>query len=241
MLLIHGITSSSAEFDEVIPRLVDICRPITFDLRGHGDSDKPASGYHYSDYVSDLSAVVTALGLERPLVLGHSLGGIVTLYWAGSNPGIARELIIEDSPLRSGEGFRKAFDGWLMLNAMPKEVLRAWYAEQHSTWSEALITSRSDAMHVCARAAITELMDASMANQGLDSSDTLAGIAEPVLFLHGDPQTGSMVHPDDIASLPNRIANVSIRGVDGAGHSIHRSHPDEWLQLVRDFIEANGD
>jgi pimeloyl-ACP methyl ester carboxylesterase len=241
MILIHGITSDSAEFDGVIPRLVDTCRPITIDLRGHGESDKPCSGYHYRDYVSDLSTVIAALGLERPLVLGHSLGGIVTLNWAASNPGIARGLIIEDSPLRSGEGFRKAFDGWLMLNAMPKEVLRAWYAEQHPTWNEALIISRSNAMHACARPAITELMNASMANQGIDTSDTLGRIAEPVLFLHGDPHTGSMVHPDDIVSLPDRITNVSVHRVEGAGHSLHRSHPDEWLTLVRDFMNANGD
>jgi pimeloyl-ACP methyl ester carboxylesterase len=241
MVLIHGITSSSAEFDGVIPRLVDVCRPITVDLRGHGESDKPASGYHYEDYVSDLSAVIAALDLERPFVLGHSLGGIVTLFWAASHPGVARGLIIEDPPLRSGEGFRKAFEGWLMLNAMPKEVLRAWYAEQHPTWSQGLLTSRSDAMHACSRAAISELMDASMANEGLDSSDTLARIPEPVLFLHGDPHTGSMVHPDDIASLPHRIDNVSVHGVEGAGHSIHRSHPDVWLELVRDFVKANQD
>ena len=80
-----------------------------------------------------------------------------------------------------------------------------------------------------------------MANQGVDSSDTLGRIVEPVLFLHGDPQTGSMVHPDDTASLPNRIPNVSVHGVEGAGHSIHRSHPDEWLQYVRSFVKDHAD
>lgn len=236
MILIHGITGSSAEFDGVIPRLVEFCRPITFDLRGHGESDKPDSGYHYGDYVRDLSRVITALDLDRPFVLGHSLGGIVSLFWAASSPGVARGLIIEDSPLRSGEGFRNAFEGWLMLNALPKDALRAWYAEQHPGWSQDLVASRTDAMNACSRSAISELMDASMANEGLDSSDTLESIVEPVLFLHGDPQTGSMVHPDDAASLPNRIANVSVHRVESAGHSIHRSHPDEWVGLVRDFV-----
>lgn len=221
MLLIHGITSSSTEFDEVIPHLADICRPITVDLRGHGESDKPASGYHYQDYVSDLTAVIATLGLDAPIVLGHSLGGIITLFWAAENPGAARALIIEDSPLRSGEGFRGAFEGWLELNALPKEVLRAYYAEQHPTWSKALLTARTDAMHACARPAIQELMDASMANKGLDSTDTLANITGRVLFLHGDPSTGGMVHPDDIATLPDRIANVEVHGIQGAGHSIH--------------------
>ncbi len=241
MLLIHGITSSSAEFNGVMPRLVEVCQPITIDLRGHGESDKPASGYHYDDYVRDLSAVIAHLELNRPLVLGHSLGGIVTLFWAATNPGVARGLVIEDSPLRSGGEFRQAFDGWLALNAMPEDMLRAWYAERNPTWNETLVASRSDAMNACARSAILELRDASMANQGLDSSDTLARITEPVLFLHGDPKAGGMVHPDDAATLPQRIPNVTVRRIEGAGHTIHRSHPDEWLRLVRDFVLMHQD
>lgn len=240
MILIHGITSSKAEFDGVIPHLATFCQPITVDLRGHGDSDKPPAGYHYQNYVDDLSAVIDALRLDAPFVLGHSLGGIITMFWAASNPGVARALIIEDAPLRSGEGFRNAFEGWLTLNAMPLVVLQAWYTDQHPTWSESLRTSRAQAMNACSRAAILELMDASMANEGLDSSDTLAKISDPMLFLHGDPNTGSMVHPADIATLPKRIAEVSVHGVEGAGHSIHRSHPDEWLRLVRDFVKQNG-
>lgn len=237
MIMIHGITSSSADFHPVLPGLLEICSPVVVDLRGHGKSDKPAAGYHYRNYVSDLNAVMAALRLHRPIVLGHSLGGIIAMYWAAQNPGVARALIIEDSPLRSGEEFRSAFEGWLALNAMPASGLRAWYATKNPSWSDAILDARTAAMTGTAREAIAELMQASMANEGLDDSPALTQITEPVLYLHGDIEYGSMVHPDDIADLPNRIRKVTVRRVPEAGHTIHRSHPAAWLDQVRAFVQ----
>ena len=67
LVMVHGITSSGADFDHVATRLTDISTPITIDLRGHGGSDKPGRGYHYSHYVSDLSAVISEMEFERPI------------------------------------------------------------------------------------------------------------------------------------------------------------------------------
>ena len=236
LVMLHGITSSGADFQPVLQELVAFSSPVVVDLRGHGGSDKPAAGYHYRDYVADLNAILEALSLAGPIVLGHSLGGIIAMYWAAQHPGVARALVIEDSPLRSGEEFRSAFEGWLALNAMPPAELRAWYAAKNPTWSDAILDTRTAAMASTARAAITELMQASMANDGLDDSPALTQITEPVLLLHGDIEYGSMVHPDDITDLPNRIQDVAIRRVQGAGHTIHRSHSDAWLNHVRDFV-----
>lgn len=240
MLMMHGITSSGADFEPVLPGLLEFCSPIIVDLRGHGLSDKPISGYHYRHYVADLQAVIVALQLDRPIVLGHSLGGIIAMHWAAQHPEAARALIVEDSPLRSGEDFRGAFEGWLALNAMPATELRAWYAKRNSNWTDTILDTRTAAMTGTARAAIAELMQASMANEGLDDSPTLTHFTEPVLYLHGDIEYGSMVHPDDIADLPNRIRAVTVRRVPGSGHTIHRSHPQVWLNHVREFVRENA-
>lgn len=238
LVLIHGITSSGADFHDVATRMTDVATPIAIDLRGHGGSDKPRKGYHYSNYVNDLSAVIDELKLDRPIVLGHSLGGIVAMYWAAENPSTARGIIIEDSPLRSGEGFRDAFEGWLHLNALPEDKLRAWYSEQHPEMTEDMLDYRTHSMMATRREAITELFAASMANDGLDTSGSLSKIADPVLYLHGDPQHGSMMHPDDLAALPARINNVKVREIHGSGHSPHRSHTNEWLHHIRKFISS---
>lgn len=236
VLLIHGISSSSADFNPVIAAMSDFCQPITMDLRGHGASGKPASGYHYSDYIRDLDAVLDHLNMEHPIIVGHSLGGIVTLTWAAQNPGKARALIIEDSPLRSGEDFREAFEGWLQLNALTHETAKAWYAEKNPHWPESTLERRSFDMVNTSRAAILELQQASLSNEGLDSVDGIAAITSPLLFLQGDPKTGSMVHPDDLAALQQSLPQMQIQMFENAGHTIHRSHPDEWLTTVKSFL-----
>lgn len=236
VVLIHGIGSSSGDFQPVIQQMGTFCRPITIDLRGHGASGKPASGYHYSDYVADLVLVLDTLNLQRPIVIGHSLGGIITMMWAAMNPNVPRALIIEDSPLRSGEDFREAFDGWLQLNALPLEVAKDWYAEKNPHWPQAVVERRSFDMVNTARAAIEELQTASLSNEGLDSFDQLGRITAPLLFLQGDPGTGSMVNPEDLIALQKLLPHMQQRFFPGAGHTIHRSHPQEWLASIREFI-----
>lgn len=240
VLLIHGIGSSSGDFNPVISGMSRFCQPITIDLRGHGASGQPASGYHYRDYIRDLEIVLADLQMDRPIILGHSLGGIITLMWAALNPGKPHALIIEDSPLRSGEDFREAFEGWLKLNALSHDQAKAWYAEQNPHWPEAVLEQRSFDMVNTSRAAIEELQAASLSNQGLDTFGDLDKITSPVLFLQGDPGAGSMVHPDDLATLQQLLPQLQVEQFPGAGHTIHRSHPEEWLKRVERFIETLG-
>jgi pimeloyl-ACP methyl ester carboxylesterase len=152
------------------------------------------------------------------------------------HPHAARALIIEDSPLRSGEEFRPAFDGWGTLNAMPFEAVRAYYGSENPHWPGHLVDTRAWDMTRTKAEVIAELREASLANEGLDSRDGLREISAPVLFIHGDRETGSMVHPDDLAALPERLPSVRLARIPGAGHSMHRSHIPEWLTIVSDFM-----
>ena len=237
VLLIHGIGSSSADFNPVITQMGEFCEPVTIDLRGHGASGHPASGYHYRDYIRDLEIVLSDLQMDHPIVLGHSLGGIIALMWAARNPEAPRALIIEDSPLRSGADFKEAFEGWLQLNALSHGVAKAWYADKNPHWPAEIVEQRSFDMVNTAREAILELQAASLSNEGLDSFAGLDRITAPLLFLQGDPEAGSMVVPEDLASLKQVLPQTQIEQYPGAGHTIHRSHPNDWLNSVRGFLQ----
>ncbi len=82
LLLIHGITSSSATWDPVIPGLAEHAHVIAPDLLGHGDSDKPRSDYSLGAFASGLRDLLEHLGHERVTVVGHSLGGGVAMQFA---------------------------------------------------------------------------------------------------------------------------------------------------------------
>ena len=82
LLLVHGITSSSATWDPVIPGLAEHAHVIAPDLLGHGESDKPRTDYSLGAFASGLRDLLEHLGHERVTVVGHSLGGGVAMQFA---------------------------------------------------------------------------------------------------------------------------------------------------------------
>jgi pimeloyl-ACP methyl ester carboxylesterase len=240
LVLIHGITSSGEVWSPVIEPLGAAFTPVTIDLRGHGASGKPPRGYLYDDYIDDLDRAFDALGLERPLIAGHSLGGLVALWWAARHPERAPALVIEDSPLRSGEDFRPAFEGWLRLNAMPLDELRGAYAAERPHWKPEAVDARARQMHQTARPVIEELMADSMANHGVDRLAEIEHVTSPVLFIHGDLDAGGMVHPDDIVALEQRLPNATVRRIPRGSHSMHIETPRAFLELAMPFLQRHA-
>ena len=95
VVLVHGITESAASFDPVIDRLADTNELITLDLRGHGESGL-AAAYDLGAMATDIAAVIGAAGLDRPHLVGHSLGGAAVTA-AGSMLDVASVVDIDQS------------------------------------------------------------------------------------------------------------------------------------------------
>ncbi len=95
VVLVHGITESAASFDPVTERLATTNEVITLDLRGHGESASAAT-YDLGAMAGDVAAVVAAAGVERPHLVGHSLGGAVVTA-AGSALDVASVVDVDQS------------------------------------------------------------------------------------------------------------------------------------------------
>jgi non-heme chloroperoxidase len=93
LLLLHGITDSWRSFDPVLPYLGPQWRAIAPSQRGHGDSDKPATGYRSDDFVADLVALIEALALPPVIVAGHSMGSTHALRLAIDRPDLVRAVV----------------------------------------------------------------------------------------------------------------------------------------------------
>ena len=85
ILFVHGLGQSRLSWDkQIVAGMIDRFRIVTYDLRGHGDSDKPRSSSAYSDgalWGDDLRAVIEQTRLRRPLLVGWSLGGLITGHY----------------------------------------------------------------------------------------------------------------------------------------------------------------
>jgi pimeloyl-ACP methyl ester carboxylesterase len=100
VVLLHGLASNARIWDGVAPRLAGAgLRVIALDQRGHGESDQPSSGYDFASVGRDLEAALAGLGLERPLLVGHSWGANVALQFAADRPGRVAGLVLIDGGL----------------------------------------------------------------------------------------------------------------------------------------------
>lgn len=107
LVLLHAWGESRGSFDLLLPALPWSLRVLAMDQRGHGDADKPATGYALSDYAADVAAFMEAVGLESAILLGSSSGGYVAQQVAVTSPDRLTALVVVGSP-RSLHG-RPAF------------------------------------------------------------------------------------------------------------------------------------
>jgi pimeloyl-ACP methyl ester carboxylesterase len=144
-LLVHGLASNARLWDGVARRLVEAGRSaVAVDLRGHGHSDKPETGYDFATIARDLRALIGALGpgFERPILVGQSWGAGVVLDLAVRSPELTRGIVLVDGGLTD---LRDAFPTWDVcwerlappqLVGMPLSSVEAYFHSAHADWPE---------------------------------------------------------------------------------------------------------
>ncbi len=98
LVFVHGFGNEAHVWDDLAPAVAPYYRTLALDLRGHGDSDRdPEARYDYDFHLADLEAATAALGIERLVLVGHSLGGRIAMLFAGRHPERMAGLVIVDS------------------------------------------------------------------------------------------------------------------------------------------------
>ena len=97
MVLLHALGETRATWAPVVPALAATFRVLSFDLRGHGDSDWPGD-YSFQTMCDDIVSALNKLALRRVTLVGHSMGGVVCYMLAAQHPQTVERLIIEDVP-----------------------------------------------------------------------------------------------------------------------------------------------
>jgi len=108
IVFVHGLTANAFCFQAFADDLAPDHRVFAYDLRGRGDSDKPQEGYSVPIHAADLVELIDELGLERPVIVGHSLGALIGLYFAAHYPEKLSKLVLIDAgaplPWKTPEG-----------------------------------------------------------------------------------------------------------------------------------------
>lgn len=241
VLLVHGWGASHEFFDPQITALCDDYRVVPVDLRGHGKSDKPASGYTYDDHCRDLQAVVDQLGLSDVTLLGWSMGGGVAFNFAGKWGDSLSQLVLvgpaapkylagdgweygmsyeEAAPLREQERTdTPAFRQWVYEQATHVDVgeeTRRWFWEcsmQTPTWSG------------------LKSWDALVSE---DMRDLVPEITVPTLILQGEED--ALVPGEAVEYLGDELDSVEVTFYEECGHTPHWEVRETFNQDLTEFL-----
>ncbi|MEO8694206.1 MAG: alpha/beta hydrolase [Acidimicrobiales bacterium] len=238
ILLLHGMACVHEHMMPLVDAFAPTHRCVAFDLRGHGESSAPHDAYSADDFGADIAFFIDELGLDRPILIGHSFGGSVALIYARAHPERVRGLVMLDSGLRSratiGADLNPFYD-----------ALRAATPEQYKVIVEDFCMTRLfdpvDDQVVARRIAqqmaqVPAHVFLSMAATvtAFDSADTARACTVPSLIIQS---CQPFVDPVELATLPS---NWHEGRVVGAGHFIQLLAPDQVIPMVRRFLELAG-
>jgi pimeloyl-ACP methyl ester carboxylesterase len=119
LVLVHGLRDHSHSFDELARGLIDRFHVLAIDLRGHGDSETTPY-YAFGHFVLDLHNLVRALRLQKPILVGHSMGGEIVSRVAGSFPDLASRVVMIEGlgppPIDMEESGKWTVDGFARID-----------------------------------------------------------------------------------------------------------------------------
>jgi pimeloyl-ACP methyl ester carboxylesterase len=236
VVLIHGITSSSLSWVRVAPALADRFRVVAMDLKGHGDSGRPATGYRLADQAAEVDALCQALGLDSPIVIGHSWGGAVALILATSTARV-RRLVLEDPAIgqRNADPAERAAhrDGYAVTVGLTPEAASARVrANVAPGWTEVDVAGKIDAVVKTSPEAVRQVFDT---NPDWDLHDLLPRLDCPTLLLRAPVAQGGIVD-DEAVRLAQANPHVRVVTVDEADHNIHRGQFGRFTAELESFL-----
>jgi proline iminopeptidase len=247
VVLVHGGPGvyDHSYFKPEFARLAEHAQVIYLDLRGHGRSAwGEAAEWTFEACADDIRLFCDQVGIARPVVLGHSMGGPVALLYGARHPGHAAGLIIQsgfarwDAP-RMVDGFRR------VAGSEVAEIARRSYAGQEVAdyeWARVLAAfgpQLPDAEIQAHTPKNLELNSHGMELiRHLDIVDQLSHVRSPTLVCVGelDPVTPVAAAEEIAAALPRGIAKLAI--TTGAGHFTWKDAPERYWPMIIDFINT---
>lgn len=250
IVLMHGLRGYSGTWRNLAAALEDRWRMVAIDARGRGSSDWDLQRNYYTDaYLADLETVVDTLGLDRFVLLGHSMGGTTAYCYAAKHPHRLTALVVEDITAGSsvsGAGFERIV---AEMAALPTRFAdwaeaRAYWRKLRPNVSEAAIEERLfESMRAQADDGVIWRYDADGIAvtriapdpaRVIDLHPVIATITTPTLVIRGG--RSDFCNLAKVIELEAVNPVLSHASVADASHYVHDDAPESFTRLVEGFL-----
>lgn len=235
VVLLHGRSSSAASWDWHITRLRDRCRVIAYDSVNHGFSSNSPRDVPEPSRVDELDAVLGALDIDRPVLIGQSQGAMTTLRWATRNPDRAAAIVVTGMGWPLGDDVHSrpripVHDG-LWLESRNFEP--GWAAENQDILAR---YSRVRSTATCIEATLHPRPPEPGAAEWFDAAfgDRLRQIKTPVHIAVGDLDFAAR----PAAALAEILPDARLTVLEGANHNAYLQSIDAFMRVVDHAIAS---
>jgi pimeloyl-ACP methyl ester carboxylesterase len=253
VVLIHGWPLSGEAFSGNVPALQQAgYRPITYDRRGFGRSDKPKHGYTYDTLTEDLHTLLEALDVDDVTLVGFSMGGGEVARYCSEYGGERLRSVVfasavppymlqtsdnPDGPLTKSEAAKMAASLTADEDTFYDDFVTHFFSVDGVL--EVPEAQRQEALSLCKQSSKVAALECMAAFGTTDFRDDLLKVTVPALVLHGD---GDATVPFDGSGKRTHeaIPGSQLHVIAGAPHGCNVSHVDEWNRAVIDFLGAQG-
>lgn len=253
IVLIHGFGDTGDMWAPLAQELAQTHTVIVPDLRGMGRSSQPAGGYDKKTQAGDIRAVVTRLGQDRAIVVGHDIGTMVAYAYAARYPDTVDKLVVMDAPVPGVAPWDEIILGaplWhfnfggpdaerLVAGRERIYLDRFWneFAGDPLKIDEATRTyyTKQYAQPGAMRASFAQFNAIAAKDVPDNRISSQIKLNMPVLAIGGEKSFGATM----AVVMRNAATNVQEAVVPGAGHWLMEESPDATIALVRNFV-GNG-
>ncbi len=250
LVFVHGFTDNALYWTRAARALEQDWEVILYDARGHGQSQRAGGHFTDADRVNDLTGVIEALRLDRPAMIGHSMGGATVALAAAQHPGLSRGIILED-PAWYEPPTNETTEAAAQRHTRQSAELDAWRTWvqdlQTGTFEEGLEKIRANNPGWAEMDAELSLNARRQVEIGLFEyfpparspwRSILPKITCPILLLLGDnPERSAILTVEQAREAAGLWRGGRWVQIAGAGHSIRYDQFERYLQAVRAFLQ----
>ena len=238
LVLIHSLGTDLRLWDDLIPRLDPTLRLVRFDLRGHGLSADAAGELTLVDFSADLAALLDHLEIDKAVLLGISIGGLIALDFALRNKARVSSLILADTAARIGtpELWQTRMDT-LRVHGMAHladSILARWFA---SDFAAGYPTQFQGLRTLFTRNSVAGYTAACAALRDADLRAEVSQIIVPALVLCGAQDAATP--PEVVQELAGSLPNADFAILPGAGHTPPIEQPQIMADQINAFLRAH--